>query len=141
MNKDRLVASLVMHEGMKLKPYYDTVSKLTIGVGRNLTDNGISREEALTLLETDIKLAHLHADTYDWYHTLDDVRQNVVVEMIFNLGATTFRGFKLTQASLARHQFESAADHMLDSKWARQVGVRALRLAKMMRTGKWPDES
>lgn len=47
----RLHDMLIRHEGLRLKPYHDTVRKLTIGIGRNLDDVGITHEEALILLE------------------------------------------------------------------------------------------
>ena len=128
------------HEGLKLKPYYDTVSKLTIGWGRNLTDVGISRKEAEILLDTDIATARLHASIFEWFDELDEVRQAVVIDMLFNLGPNKFRGFKGTIRALEGRAFTSAADRMLDSLWAKQVGKRAKRLAEMMRTGVFPPE-
>ena len=135
----RSVAALIQrHEGLRLKPYRDTVGKLTIGVGRNLDDVGISREEARKLLERDIEGARTAARRYTWFEDLNGARQAVIIDMIFNLGRAGFRGFRRTRAAVAAGDYETAAAEMLDSGWATQVGERARRLARMIRTGKWP---
>jgi lysozyme len=51
---NRIKAQLVRYEGLRLKPYRCTAGKLTIGIGRNLDDCGISQTEAYVLLENDI---------------------------------------------------------------------------------------
>lgn len=133
--REDLIAQLIRHEGLRLWPYTDTVGKLSIGVGRNLTDVGISREEAIELLNNDIDKAVAECATYPWFTTLDAVRQRVIVDMIFNLGARRFKSFKRLIAAMARGDYEAASVCMLDSMWAEQVGKRALRLAEMMRSG------
>lgn len=50
---------LIRHDGLRLKPYRDTRNKLTIGVGRNLDDVGITREEALMLPNNEIAMESL----------------------------------------------------------------------------------
>ena len=51
---ESMIGMLKRHEGLRLKPYQDTIGKLTIGYGRNLDDRGISKEEAEYLLRNDI---------------------------------------------------------------------------------------
>ena len=51
---DDLKAMLIKNEGIELKPYFCTSNKITIGVGRNLSDNGITKQEADTLLTNDM---------------------------------------------------------------------------------------
>lgn len=126
---------LILHEGMKLKPYTDTVGKITIGVGRNLDDKGITREEAFFLLQNDIRECVRDLERYQWFKELDEVRKKVLVDMRFNLGPSRLQGFKKMIAALERHDYQSAANEMLDSLWAKQVKTRAERLAEMMRTG------
>jgi lysozyme len=128
-------AHLVRDEGLRLKPYRDTVGKLTVGVGRNLDDVGITEEEALHLLRNDIARVAQECQQFPWFGALDDVRQAVVLNMVFNLGITKFKGFHNTITSIARADYEDAASRMLQSRWANQVGNRAVRLAEMMRTG------
>ena len=127
---------LVRDEGLRLKPYRCTAGKLTIGIGRNLDDVGISRDEALYLLENDIARAHADASrTFPWYGALDEVRQGVVLNMVFNLGLTRFSQFHQTIQHIQRGEYAAAADQMLKSLWAKQVGARATRLARQMREG------
>jgi len=134
----KMRTQLKIHEGLELKPYVDTVGKLSIGVGRNLDDIGISEQEAMYLLDTDIGAALDGARAFHFWGELDSVRQMVVVDMVFNLGQTRFSRFTKTISFLHRGDYLSASIEMLQSKWARQVGVRATTLSKMMRTGDWP---
>ena len=126
---------LILHEGLKLKPYRCTAGKLTIGVGRNLDDKGISKEEALFLLRNDIATVTTQLQKYDWYISTDPVRRKVLIDMAVNLGVGGLLKFRKMIAALERGDYEGAADQMLDSRWAEQVGYRAVRLAEMMRSG------
>ena len=138
MNK--LTALIARHEGLRLKPYKDTVGKLTIGYGRNLSDNGITMTEADILLQNDLRDAKSAAKSYSWFAGLNEPRQAVVIDMIFNLGVVGFSRFTATQRAIEAADWELAASHMLDSKWALQVGRRAREDAEMMRTGEWVVE-
>jgi lysozyme len=135
---DNVLDLIKRHEGRRLKPYKDTVGKVTIGYGRNLDANGISAGEAEFLLETDIAKARVTARRYQWFPTLDAVRRAVVLDMIFNLGPGGFRKFVQTRKAIKERRYFDAARGMMQSKWATQVPTRAKRLAKMMRTGAWP---
>jgi lysozyme len=130
-----IVAILKRDEGVRFFPYKDTVGKWTIGVGRNLSDNGLSEDEVEYILANDLRRTEIEAKTFPWYDALDDVRQAVVLSMIFNMGLTRWKGFYNTIRAIERHDYEAAAINMVASKWARQVGERANRLAAMMRTG------
>lgn len=134
-DRERLRAQLMLHEGLRRFPYTDTVGKLTIGVGRNISDVGISEAEAMVLLDNDIDQCIRDLSTFTWFPELNAVRQRVMVDMRFNLGPNRFRTFKNTLAAVARGDYQAAANGMLRSLWARQVGGRAIRLATMMRTG------
>lgn len=131
-----LAKELIRDEGLRTKLYQDTVGKWTIGVGRNLSDNGISVEEAHVLLAHDIKDALTDLDAlFPWAVHMNGVRQRVLANMLFNLGAARLLKFKNTLAAMSAGQYQKAADGMRASLWARQVGKRAERLAKMMETG------
>lgn len=135
MKLSELKALLLSHEGMRLKPYRDTVGKLTIGVGRNLEDTGITQEEANYLLENDIRQAKRTAEwAFPWFRDLSLTRQAVVISMIFNLGIKGFRSFRRLIDALEHGDYARAALEMRSSKWARQVGDRAVELARMMKS-------
>ena len=136
---EQLRKMLIRHEDLRLKPYKDSVGKLTIGVGRNLDDKGITEAEAMLLLSNDIGDALSDAKKFAWFSDLNSPRQDVVVDMMFNLGLTRFSGFKKMIAAIEHGNFPEAADQMLDSKWARQVGLRASELSQMMRTGAYKE--
>ncbi|UUM20914.1 lysozyme [Mycoavidus sp. SF9855] len=131
-----LTFELKRDEGQRLKPYLDTVGKMTIGVGRNLSDIGISHSECTTLLENDIARTLTWLDhALPWWRTLDMVRQRVLINMAFNLGGKLLT-FVDTLTAMQGADYAAAANGMLASKWAKQVGARSQRLTNMMRTGK-----
>jgi lysozyme len=133
-----ILDQLKRDEGIRLHPYKDSVGKLTIGVGRNLDDVGISADEADYLLQNDLKTATSHLQSaLPWALQLDDVRRAVLINMTFNMGIAGLLTFKNTLSLIQTGQYDKAADNMLESKWAEQVGPRAHRLALQMKTGTW----
>jgi len=134
----RIKAQLIRHEGLRLKPYRCTAGKLTIGIGRNLDDRGISQKEAYAMLERDIQDCEqwLIDEIPEIYNKLDEVRQSVLLNMCFNLGIKGLLEFKNTLAFIGAGDWERAANSMLASKWAKQVGMRAIELSELMRKGK-----
>lgn len=127
---------LKLHEGVRLRPYKDSLGYLTIGVGRNLDANGISEEEAMILLVHDVqRVTEAVKRTFSWYMDLNEVRQKVIIDMVFNLGLIGFSKFTMTIKLLEIGNYKNAAENMLQSIWAHQVGKRARTLSKMMETG------
>lgn len=130
-------------------PYFDCCGKpyrsctcanrgaLTIGYGRNLDSNGLSKLEAEVLLDHDLASAEMDAQrAFDWFASLSELRQRAVVELIFNMGLPTFRGFRQTLLAIKVRQFTAAAAHLLDSRWAAQVGPsRSSRIARYLKDG------
>ena len=135
---NRIKAQLVRHEGLRLKPYRCTAGKLTIGIGRNLDDRGISQKEAYAMLERDIMdfEQQLLDEIPETYSGIDEVRQSVILNMCFNLGMKGLLGFKNPLAFIGAGDWERAANNMLASKWAKQVGMRAIELSELMRKDK-----
>jgi len=134
----KLIDQLVRDEGFRSSPYRCTAGKLTIGIGRNLEDKGISESEAMSLLQNDLQECYnLLADSFSWFERLSIIRASVVLNMVYNLGFPGFCKFKKTIAAFAKEDFSVAAMEMLDSKWAGQVGVRAVRLSQQLKTGEW----
>jgi len=136
MARARLKGLLIAHEGMVLKPYKDTEGYTTIGVGRCLDTTGISKQEAMVLLENDIAKSEEQARTFPWYKDLNEARQDVVISMIFNLGLNGFRKFKRMIAAIEHGDYAEAGNQMLNSQWSIQVGNRSLELAQMMVLGR-----
>lgn len=132
----KLKAELERDEGRRSKPYEDTEGILTIGVGWNLEERGLPQDIIDRLFDLSISEAERDAMAlFPQFGDLDTARQRVLVNMAFNLGRTRLSGFKKMIAAVHGGDYETAADEMLDSKWARQVGKRAERLADMMRRG------
>jgi lysozyme len=119
-----------------LKAYKDSVGKLTIGVGRNLDDVGISEDEAMLLLDNDLLGVFTDLDRYcPWWRRMTEARQMVLADMCFNMGISRLMGFMKTLSAMQGGRYEVAAVEMLDSKWATQVGKRATTLSEMMKEG------
>lgn len=128
------------HEGLRLRPYKCTAGKLTIGYGRNLEDVGITEEEAMCLLEGDLRTATGECHRlFPNFSSLSDMRRAVLINMMFNLGVNRLSKFKKMREALANNNFKEASIEMLDSKWAKQVGDRADELSYMMAHDKLRD--
>ena len=133
---ETLVERLIKHEGLRLKPYTCTAGRLTIGVGRNLEDRGITEDEAMMMLQNDIIACRKECySNFIWYGEMDEVRQGVILEMCFNLGIARLKGFKKMLKACELKNYTLASQEMLTSLWARQVGQRAKNLAKIMEKG------
>ena len=141
-NIETLKKMLRFDEGLALKPYLDTAEppKLTIGIGRNLDDVGISEQEALMLLDSDI--THLLVDSriQEILKGHDHIRQSVILNMAFNMGIVGLLKFKNMLSAFEAKDYVTAALEMLDSRWAEQVGDRSVRLASMMKSGTIHDD-
>jgi lysozyme len=135
MTRDAIHARLAEDEGVSLFPYTDTAGKITIGVGRNLTDRGISHDEAVYLLDHDIDETVADLSRFAWFGRLTSVRQLALLSLRFNLGATKFRGFRKMLACLDRDDYAGAASELRDSAWYGEVKTRGPRLVRMLGTG------
>jgi lysozyme len=136
VNKAKLIEELKRDEGVELRPYKCSAGFLTLGVGRNIEERGITMDESDYLLANDITICEEEATrVFKWYDTLSDVRQRVILNMIFNLGLTKLLNFKKFLAAMEAEDWEEAGKQMLDSRWAKQVGNRADRLEQMIVNG------
>lgn len=124
------------HEGTRSKPYVDTVGKLSIGIGRNLTDVGLRQEELEFLFNNDVveadKIAKKLVKNFE---TLSENRKAVILNLAFNLGETKLAKFVVTLKAINEGRWESAAKGLERSLWYTQVGNRAKELVKLMREG------
>ena len=131
-----LETDLKADEGFRVKAYQDSVGVWTIGYGTNLQELIVPASVALQwMLDT---LAARESDclrVFPWFATLSGARQAVLLNMAYNLGMPRLQGFTKMLAACAVGDYQRAADEMIDSKWATQVGARAQRLAQAMRNG------
>lgn len=135
MNVTALAMELQAEEGSRLKPYTDTMGKLTIGVGRNLTDVGISADEEHLLLCNDIARAASELDAnIPWWSSLPEAAQEALCDMCFNMGWGRLAGFHNMLADLQAGDFSGAAEQAMASSWSTQVGARAQRIAAKFRS-------
>lgn len=136
MNRDALAQQLMADEGVVLKPYRCTAGKLTIGIGRNIEDNGISKEEALYLLANDIARVEAQLDArFPWWRKMSENRQMAFANFAFNVGIGTVLTFKVTLGHMEAGRYDKAASALEDSRWYMQVGNRAKRVVELMRKG------
>ena len=136
INMERLTNQLIIDEGLKLKPYHCTSNKLTIGVGRNLDDVGITEGEAKFLLKNDIsRVAGECMYEFDWFSGLSERRKEAIINLVFNMGLSKFKQFKKTISYIEQGLFELAGTELLDSNYAKQVGNRSIRVANMLADG------
>jgi lysozyme len=136
----RLRGQLKVDEGFRGSAYQDSEGWWTIGYGRLIDarkGGKISYEEAEYLLANDLKRMERECEKMPAYLDLSPVRQAVLINMCFNLGPAGLRSFRRMFKALSEQDYEEAASHMLESKWASQVGARAMRLAEQMKTGRW----
>ncbi len=133
MKRDRLKSDIKRHEGYRPLAYADSVGVLTIGYGRNIEHMGISEHEADFMLENDIERAIDDArKLFPNFKDLSDKRQEVIVNMMFNLGYGRLSKFIKFRRALSHGKWREAAKEMRDSRWAVQVGKRARELSKNM---------
>ena len=152
MNRAKLSRLLILHEGMRLRVYDDAngreilagdtvIGHPTIGIGRNVAGDGlgISEDEAKYLLMGDIARLEKEIKGWKFMEDLNEPRQAVVYDMLFNMGINRFNGDKWKNMFKAMYdqQWQVAAEEMLASRWAKQVGQRSVRLSQMMRLGEW----
>jgi lysozyme len=128
-------AMLLKHEGLKLFVYNDSEGIPTIGVGRNLKSRGITKEEAMYLLDNDIKdFTDKLSRALPWFDALPQDVKNVLIDMAFNMGIGGLLGFHMTLSNIKAGDYEAASESMLDSKWADQVGYRAQELSNILKS-------
>ena len=161
MKYDRqdLIDKLIVSEGLRLQVYKDTLGIDTIGIGRNLEDRGITKEEldwmdipnidvvyemgiteadAVYLATNDVQIVEEElVRAHPCVDRLDSVRQLILIDMAFNMGVPRLCKFKKMWAAVECGDYPTAAKEMLDSRWAKQVKGRATKLANAMHNGEF----
>lgn len=131
-----LRAQLIRHEGMSLRLYKDTTGHWMIGAGRNLSDIGITVDEAGLMLDNDIaRTLGAVENMWPWFDRLDSVRQRAFMDLAFNLGVDGLAGFPRFLENARTGHHEDAAAELEASKWFRQVGERGPFIVRQWRTG------
>jgi len=130
----KLKRSLVLHESLSKYPHLDSVGKITIGIGYNLTDRGISDDWINMQFQQDVSYFYLQLSQFPWFLDLTTDRQIALIDMSF-MGWKKFLTFNKMLQALSIHDYKQAAFEMLNSKWAEQVKGRATTLAHAMITG------
>ena len=138
MNDKEVMEQIKRHEGYRDTVYYDSVGVPTVGYGHALLEG--SRVPAVVadiLFEQDFNDAVKDYTILSnrWGLDLNPVRRGVMLDMLFNLGVSRLVKFQKFLTALQVKNYDKAADEMLDSKWATQVGKRAEKLSEMMRRG------
>jgi lysozyme len=129
---------LLRDEGLKLYPYRDTVGKLTIGIGRNLDDDGISLDEADLMRSNDIKRATVALEsTYPWSMGLDDARKGAMLNLAFNMGIHKLSGFVKFLQAMRMNDWATAKAELLNSAADHEEPERIARLANQILTAVW----
>ena len=138
MNDLEIKSMIKSHEGYREKVYIDSVGVPTGGYGHAFLDGSPLPSVVCELLfEQDFNTAVRDYEILANREGLDlnRVRRAILIDMLFNMGLGRVMGFKRMLTALANQAWGLAADEMLDSKWARQVGKRSTYLAELMRKG------
>ena len=132
---EKIAKDLKIDEGFRECVYECSAGKLTIGYGHNVEDNPIPQSIAEKLLHHDIGQVLSHCERFHWFYPLNGTRKGVIVNMVFNMGSDGVAKFKNMIRAIEDKNWNKAANEMLDSRWATQVGQRAIRLSEEMRNG------
>ena len=141
MNMERLLKSVREHEGYRNKVYLDTLGKRTVGVGHLCVedfwedDKEYEEKFLMTILEHDLQTAIKGAKdlmSENGCMDIDEVAEEIIIEMIFQLGKTGVSKFKNMWKHLSALEYSDAASEMLDSRWAKQAPNRAQGMSAQM---------
>jgi lysozyme len=138
VSMDKVITALKADEQFRRLPYFDSRGILTLGYGFNLYGAGLTQAESLSVLT--IRTWNVYMEllkALPWLRYTDDARQGVLINMAYNLGTAGELKFHVTLGDVERKNYDAAAQDMLKSAWANQVGDRARRLSEQMRLGVW----
>jgi len=136
-----IIEMLRQNEGVRTHAYKCTANKTTIGVGRNIETGsglGLSNSEINYLLANDVKRVNSELlGAFRWYKTLGTERKDAMMDMCFNMGLPRLMQFKKALAAMAKGDYVTASAEFLDSRWAKQVGMRAVTITDIIETGEY----
>lgn len=139
----KLEEMITVHEGKRRFAYRCTSNAITIGVGRNIDPNkggiGLSDDEIAYMLSNDIERVKKElTGAFSWFEFLNEARQAAMIDMGFNMGLPRLKKFTKALGFMSIKDYDNAAREFYDSRWADQVGSRAVKVCKIIRTGEWP---
>lgn len=138
---EKIVELLRRHEGVRSRAYKCSAGYWTIGVGRNIDEEGglgLSDDEIDYLLSNDIdRCVKELGSNFDWFSGLDEIRRDAMINLAFNLGMPRLMKFEKALFAMSNSDWETASKEFLDSRWAEQVGSRATEVAQMIKTGEY----
>jgi len=145
MNIDRLRQQLEIDEGCKYVIYLDHLNLPTHGIGHLILESdpeygqpvgtSVSEDRVVECFEKDLE--SVQKDCYRLYDDFDDLPetvQEIIANMLFNMGLGRMKAFKGMKRNVDARQWDKAADEMVDSRWYNQVGERSKRLVERMRS-------
>lgn len=137
----KLQDQLRRDEGDKESVYQDQLGFATIGIGFMIDAR---KGGKLPPAVRDFWFDHIIGEreealrkAFPWFERLDEARQGALLNMSYQLGVAGLLAFNATLASIRDERYADAAQHMLESLWARQTPARARRLARQIETGEW----
>lgn len=143
MTSPYLLSDLKVDEGLRFIAYPDPISHgppWTIAYGHTGREvhPGLVwvQQQCDDALDADVSAVQQGLDTaLPWWRSLDDLRQDCLVNQAFNMGVHGLLGFGTYLGLVKAGNYAEAANDEMHTLWARQVGDRAARLAEQMRTG------
>ena len=136
MSED-VIDRLKSHEGYRRFAYECSEGRLTIGYGTMIENggHGIPEPIAEALLTDYVNVIYAQMSKYRWFTDLNQARQECIVEMCYQLGVEGVSEFKNMISSLKAEIWLGAAEHALDSLWAKQTPARAAEIARRLAEG------
>ena len=144
MDLEQLREQLEIDEGCIYEIYLDQLGFATFGIGHLVIEsdpeNGqevgtpVSKDRVIDAFEQDVQTVLSDcAILYPDFDELPEEAQQVIANMMFNMGRPRLSKFKGMKRGVDSRDWNAAADEMVDSAWYRQVTNRADRLVERMR--------
>ena len=140
-NLDEVKERIKTHEGFVNYVYKDTLGKRTVGYGHLCTEDEkwvdgkcYDHPYLNDVFEIDFMEATKQAEKLIGDLVLEKDANEIILEMVFQLGKTGVRKFKKMWSALKNNDYKKASEEMLDSKWAKQTPERAESLADLMKS-------
>ena len=135
---------IIQHEGLKTRPYKDSLGLWTVGVGHLIGDGKtlppewnreFTKEEVMTLFDKDYEHHKKLAEKLPGYSLANEKGRAALIDLTFNMGPGWASTFKLGVQALLKGDFKEAANQFIDSKWFKQVKGRAITVTNLLREG------